>query len=62
MRRRLTLLQRDVIQRLRDARRYDLAELALAAWPDGRQTAWFGACSSQLLRDDFESANTQAAT
>lgn len=57
-RRQLSFLQRDVIQRLRDSRRYDLAELALAAWQDGRQTPWFGTYVSEQLRADFDRANT----
>jgi hypothetical protein len=53
----MTLLQRAVILRLREAGRHDLAELAASAWPRGGQIAVFGEVKSVGLVADVARCN-----
>ena len=60
MKRSLTLLQRGVIQRLREFDRDDLADQARDAWSSGRRVALLGELENTELGADYEKANAQA--
>lgn len=58
----LTLLQRGVIQRLRDVGYPEFADRVRAAWREGAQceNVSIGDTGDRELRADFEKANAQA--
>lgn len=58
----LTLLQRRVIQRLREYDRDDLADRAREAWSGGHRVALLGELENTELGADFERANGQVRT
>jgi hypothetical protein len=58
----LTLLQRGVIQRLREYDRDDLADRAREAWSTGHRSALRGELENTELGADYERANQQAMT
>lgn len=60
MRQQMTLLQRGVIQRLRERGYNSLADAANDAWPHGQRVN-LPPIISEELRADFETAQQQAA-
>jgi hypothetical protein len=60
MKQHLTLLQRGVIQRLREYDRDDLADRAREAWSSGHRVALRGELENTDLGADCERANQQA--
>jgi len=60
MKQQLTLLQRGVIQRLRQFDRDDLAERAREAWCSGHLASLLGELENTELGADYERANRQA--
>ena len=59
MRQSLTLLQRAVIQRLRDAGYASMADAANDAWRHGEQVNLPNIVREAELRTDYEKANSQ---
>jgi len=59
MKQQLTLLQRGVIQRLRECDRDDLADRAREAWSSGHRFSLLGELENTQLGADYERANEQ---